>query len=61
MKVRFGLSMPQNPDFFLTKSMTLEFAKKLLTRGNHYKAIPDPESTLPEGLLPDLPDELTHH
>ena len=46
---------------FLTKSMTLEFTKKLPTRGNHYKAILDPELTLPEGLLPDLPDELTHH
>ena len=44
--------------------MTLKFAIKLPTRGNHYKAIPDPELILPEGLLPDLPDlpdELTHH
>ena len=36
--------------------MTLKFAKKLPTLGIHYKAIPDPEPTLPEGLLPDLPD-----
>ena len=40
----------------LTKSVTWNFAKKLPTLGTHYKAIPDPEPTLPEGLLPDLPD-----
>ena len=36
--------------------MTLKFAKKLPTFGIHHKAIPDPEPTLPKGLLPDLPD-----
>ena len=36
--------------------MTLKFAKKLPTLGIHHKAIPDPEPTLPEGVLPDLPD-----
>ena len=36
--------------------MTLKFGKKLPTLGIHYKAIPDLESTLPEGLLPDLLD-----
>ena len=41
--------------------MTLKFAKKLPTLGIHYKAIPDPEPTLPEGLLPDLTKESTHH
>ena len=33
--------------------MTLKFAKKLPTLSIHYKAIPDPEPTIPEGLLPD--------
>ena len=41
---------------FLTKSVTWNFAKKLPTLGTHYKATPDPEPTVPEGLLPDLPD-----
>ena len=40
----------------MTKSVTWNFAKKLPTLGTHYKAMPDPELTLPEGLLPDLPD-----
>ena len=45
MKARFGLYY----------SMTWIFAKKLLTLGMHYEAIPDPELTLPKGLLPDQP------
>ena len=36
--------------------MTLKFAKKLSTLAICYKAIPDLELTLSEGLLPDLPD-----
>mgnify|MGYP001796681442 CR=1 FL=1 len=36
---------------FLTKSMTLKFAKKLSTFAICYKAIPEPEPT-----LPDLPN-----
>ena len=39
---------------FSTKSMILKFAKELFTLGIFYKVLPDPESTLPEGLLPDL-------
>ena len=41
---------------YLIKSMTPNFTKKLPTLGIRYKAIPDPEPTLPEGLLPNLPD-----
>ena len=49
---------PKTPKttIFSTKSMTLKFDKKLPTIGIHYKAIPDPESTLPKGLLPNLHD-----
>ena len=43
-------------DYFLTKSVTWFFDKKLPTPGTHYKAIPDPEPTLPESLLPNLAD-----
>ena len=43
-------------DFFRSKSFTWNFVKKLPTLGTHDKTIPDPEPTLPEGLLPDLPD-----
>ena len=34
---------PQTPitNIFLTKSRTLKFAKKLPSRGIHYKALPD--------------------
>ena len=58
MTARFGLGIPLNCSnaYFLTKPMTQEFGKKLPTLGIHYKAIPDLEPTLPEGLLPDLPD-----
>ena len=38
--------------------MALKVAKKLPTLGIHYKAIPNPEPTLHEGLLPDLPDPI---
>ena len=41
---------------FRTKSITLDFAKKLPAPCTHYKGIPDLEPTLPEGLLPDLPE-----
>ena len=43
--------------------MTLKFAKKLPTLGIHYKAIPDPEPTLPESyypIYPIQPKESTH-
>ena len=36
--------------------MTVKFAKNLPTLGIRYKSIPDLELTLPEGLLPDLPN-----
>ena len=36
--------------------MTVKFAKNLPTLGIHYKAISVLELTLPEGLLPDLPN-----
>ena len=42
------------PQFLSTKPITLNFPKKLPTLGIHYKAIPDP--TLPDSLLPDLPN-----
>ena len=40
----------QEQRFFSTNSMsmTLKFAKILTTLGVHYKAIPNPEPTLPE-------------
>ena len=41
--------------------MTSKFAKKMPTLGKHYKAIPDPELTLPKGLLPDLADSGNKH
>ena len=44
------------PLILSTKPITLRFAKKLPTLKIHHKAKPDPEPTLPEGLLPDLPD-----
>ena len=46
---------PKSPilTIFLTKSVTWNIAKKLPTLGTLYKAIPDQELTLPEGLLPD--------
>ena len=55
IKAKFGLSMPYY-NYVMTESTTLMFAKKLPTLGICCKAIPDPEPTLPEGLLPDLPD-----
>ena len=43
---------PKTPitTYVLIKSMTWNFIKKLPTLGMHYKAIPDPKLTLPEGL-----------
>ena len=38
--------------------MTLKFAKELPTVDIRYKAITNPEPTLPEGLSPDLLDPL---
>ena len=52
---------PKTPKttIFLTKSMTLNFAKKLFTLGTYYKAIPDPEPTLP-AYYPTYPTQSTH-
>ena len=51
---------------FPTKSVTWNLVKKLPTLGTHYKAIHDPEPTLPYPrayypTYPTLPEELTHH
>ena len=46
---------------FSNKSMILKIAKKVPALAIHYQAIPDPEPALPEGLLPDQPEKLTHH
>ena len=41
-----------------TKSMTENYVDTLPTLGMNYQAIRDPELTLPEGLLPDLPEPI---
>ena len=41
---------------YLIKSMTPNFTKKLPTLSIRYEAKPDQKLTLPEGVLPNLPD-----